>query len=125
MGHYRGRARHKARKARRRKLDRWERPPVWGPGPLVLFAETFCNALKLAAAAIANFSRIVAQAFALPPSMIMGESYSAIHLLSSSFKGFQGKSEPVTLDELRKNIGGDGASMTGVRFTAEGGFSLN
>ena len=57
-----------------------------------------------------------------------GESYSAIHaihLLSSSFKGFQGKCEPVTLDELKKYIGGDGASMTGVRFTAEGGFSLN
>lgn len=33
--------------------------------------------------------------------------------------------EPVTLDELRRLLGGDGAAMPGARFDGEGGFALN
>ncbi len=32
---------------------------------------------------------------------------------------------PIELDELKQLLGGDGATMTPARFTAEGGFSLS
>lgn len=140
MGHYRGRAKHKSRKAARRKLERRSRP-VYGPSPLQ-DAIAAWSSLRLAASSFAEHIRAVglAAAEALRPlvsliaEMAQSIDFDVVVGLASADPATSADEEinvhlfagdEVSLDVLRDMILSDGAKLDGVRFTAEGGFSFN
>jgi len=109
------------RRKRRRDLERWRkrRPkPLFDPSILEAVAGII-EAAEIAARSIFSAAQTAATAF-----------ISFGHLLAHAITHDEpnapfGPQQEMTLAELRKDAGGDGASMGSVRFNAEGGFSVN
>jgi len=134
-----------SRRKRRLKLERWrqakENEPRYGTPLIVAFA----NWLSIQEAIRRAARTGVISVFNLPAALLAdgagsnyhsavmgfdlahGESFSAQTMIIIDEPSHDDKPTPqlITLDELREAAGGDGANMGGVRFTAEGGFSLN
>lgn len=125
MGHCRGRAAHKARKKRRKELERWHAKRARrGVSPLLQFVNLYIDTISLERchAAFEGIQRAVYE---------FGRACACAANVEAMTSFFP-RPDPdagadlvdTTLDELRDAAGIEG-SIPRARFTAEGGFTLN